>query len=239
MRRSIPTLLAALALFSCTSTKDPVGSLHGDPAAIEAAFEPLTERVGVLDDVRTLRADCIRTERSAGQDTELTAEGTLTLRRDPPTILFSVAGGQSVREDARERLVLDPSARRATRWDYERGNGGCELGVAAVLLDLERLSSEFELRRTERDESGALALHFTPTPTPTPRAEGTTGAARVTIVIEDGEDVPREVRVTDELGDSTTYRILRPAVGTPAPSDRGAFRLEVPEDFVVFTLTQG
>ena len=235
--RLLPLRLAAafaLVCFGCaTPPTDPAQFVRGDAVAVEALVPELARRSEALASARTMRSTCLRTERVPGSEAPIVAQGTLSVRRDPSVILFAVNGGQRIREDRSTRLVIDPLARRATRYEYESGNGRAELGAAALFLDLERLFAAFEIRSFERDVDGALLVHLSPI------AGDVGGASQISLLLDDRQDVPREVRVTHRDGGQTTFRILRPNLDVPSPSDRDAFELPISEEFTRVTQTIG
>ncbi len=235
-RHSIATALVGVALLlaACSSTgnsqqDEQPAELRGDPEIVAVANEILLPRAAALADVDYVSATCFRQENVAVTGAKHVSGGPLSLRRNPPSMLFRPSGTRNLQilEDPTTRLVIDASRRHATRWTYER-NTRCIAGVAALMLDVEFLASNFTVASAGpfEDKEKLTQITFVPTP-----SVGLTAIKRLELVFADGQDFPLGLRVVDNDDGFIDYEIQRPNLN-PTWRDPGVhFKLVVPSNF--------
>lgn len=249
-RHSFATALVAVALLlaACASTGSATGSatgssggsskqgeqpaeLQGDPDTVAVANEILLPRAAALADVNHVSATCFRVENVAMTGAKLTSGGPLSLRRNPPSMLFRPSGTRNLQilETPTTRLVIDASRRHATRWTYER-NTRCIAGVAALMLDVEFLANNFTVAAAGPFEDKEKLTQVTLVPMP---SVGLTAIKRLELVFADGQDFPLGLRVIDNAGGFIDYEIQRPNMNPTWRDPSVHFKLVVPPGFKI------
>jgi len=237
-RRSFATALVGVALLlaACSSTgnsqqDEQPAELQGDPKIVAVANEILLPRAAALADVNHVSATCYRQENVAVTGAKLTSGGPLSLRRDPPAMLFRPSGTRflHILEGPTSRLVIDANRRHATRWTYER-NTRCIAGVAALMLDVEFLASNFTVASAGPFEDKEKLTQITLVPTP---SAGLNAIKQLKLVFADGQDFPLGLRVIDNDGGFIDYEIQRPNMNPTWRDPRAHFNLVVPPDFKI------
>jgi len=234
--RAATLIGVTLLLASCSSTgaSEPdaqPAELQGDPAIVAAANEILLPRAAALADVNHVSATCFRQENVAVTGAKLVSGGPLSLRRNPPAMLFRPSGTRHLQilEDPTSRLVIDADRRHATRWTYER-NTRCIAGVAALMLDVEFLANNFTVTAAGpfEDKEKLTQITFVPTP-----SVGLTAIKRLELVFADGQDFPLGLRVIDNDDGYIDYEIQRPNMNPTWRDPKAQFNLVVPSDFKI------
>ncbi|MEM9800388.1 MAG: hypothetical protein AAGA20_08680 [Planctomycetota bacterium] len=238
------TVLIVLACSSTEPSRPPAQALEmrGDPATVAEATEILEERAARLRDIDHVRALCIRHETVAASGRSFVSEGPLTVRREPPTILFRPGGrdARQVLESPKARLVVDPANSRASRWSYDT-NGRALAGVASILLDLDILASAFTVEavdvvRSEVDPNDPFAVESETLQRVTLRSDANAaipGIARLELFFAPRQDIPRRIDTISSDGGRTRFELLRPTLDPEWRDVDAHFQLEVPPGFTV------